>query len=97
MLDRVCGFLGVSYSPEDKSRLLEELSMARMKTNEAVNDTEVMVRLGQFKADEGSFIRKGKSGGWKDYFDEDMLRKMEAWKLKNCRELEVPVEKLWSS
>ena len=95
VVDKVCDFLSLEYSVGDKGRLLDQLSVEKMKTNEAVNDTALMVKLGQFKANEGSFIRKGKTGGWKDYFDDEAYAKMEAWKEANSKLYELPLDKLW--
>lgn len=96
IIDQLCEFLSVSYSHEEKENLLEELSVAKMKTNEAVNDTEIMVKLGQFKAGEGSFIRKGQTGGWREYFTDEQYAKMEQWKEDNCKLYDVPTDRLWS-
>ena len=60
MLHRVATFLDCSLTPEAKANLLNELSIDSMKKNEGTNDTDVMVRLGQFKTGEGEFVRRGK-------------------------------------
>lgn len=60
MLDRLSGFLDRPLTDADRAKVLEKLSIDAMKKNEATNDTDIMVRLGQFKQGEGSFVRKGK-------------------------------------
>ena len=71
-----------------------------MKKNEGTNDTDVMVRLGQFKSGEGEFVRRGKEGGWREYIEEgsQMMKTLEEWKDKNVKELQgrlPPLEKIW--
>ena len=83
-----------------KAQLLKELSIGSMKKNEGTNDTDIMVRLGQFKSGEGSFVRKGGEGGWRAYVGEgsEMMKALEEWRDKNVEELRgrlPPLEKLW--
>lgn len=95
VVDQVCSFLQVSLTEKEKGTLLDQLNINNMKGNIAIDDTELMVQLGLFKANEGSFILKGKSGGWKEYFDDEMMQEMEEWKERNCKLFDVPIEKLW--
>ncbi|TRY71899.1 hypothetical protein TCAL_16218 [Tigriopus californicus] len=95
VVDRLCAFLKVSLTHEEKETLLDHLNIKNMRANASIDDTEVMIQLGLFKENEGSFIRKGKSGGWKDYFDDEMIQEMEVWKERNCKLFDVPIEKLW--
>ena len=71
-----------------------------MKKNEGTNDTDMMVRLGQFKSGEGEFVMRGKEGGWREYIEEgsQMMKTLEEWKDKNVKELQgrlPPLEKMW--
>ena len=69
-MNQIISFLGLGskYSEAQILELLQNLSMEAMKTNEAVDDTELMIKLGMFKAGEGSFVRKGKTGGFREIF-----------------------------
>ena len=88
-------FLDVSYTDDQVSSLIEHLSIDKMKQNESVDDTKIMVKLGIFKEGEGSFVRKGETGGWRNRLDKEMLKTMADWKEKCCRNWEVPLDKLW--
>ena len=100
MLHSAAAFLGCTLTPEEETNILNELSIDSMKKNEGTNDTEMMVRLGQFKAGEEGFVRRGKEGGWKGYIGEDsqMMKALEDWKDKNVEEFRErlpPLEKIW--
>ncbi|XP_068629941.1 sulfotransferase 1B1-like [Battus philenor] len=84
---RVADFLGKQLTPEQTNALCSHLSFENFKNNQSVNIDEVR-RLGLLAENE-KFVRKGKSGGWKEYFDEDMARKAELWIAKNLEDTDL--------
>ncbi|XP_071332693.1 cytosolic sulfotransferase 3-like isoform X1 [Trachinotus anak] len=78
--DKLCCFLGLSPSVEEKERIRGEVQFDDMKRNNKVNYKTFSGM--DFKA--SSFIRKGKVGDWKNHFtvaqsevfDEDYKKKM---------------------
>uniref|UniRef100_A0A3Q1FW38 Sulfotransferase n=1 Tax=Acanthochromis polyacanthus TaxID=80966 RepID=A0A3Q1FW38_9TELE len=79
-IDKLCSFLGLSLSTEEKKSIRSKVQFSAMKDNTMVNYTT-------FKGlnfNKSSFVRKGKVGDWKNYFtvaqseafDEDYKQKM---------------------
>ncbi|KPJ06271.1 Sulfotransferase family cytosolic 1B member 1 [Papilio machaon] len=85
---RVADFLGKSFTKEQIVKLCEHLSIDNFKNNKSVN-YDVMKELGILISDGQSFIRKGKAGGWRDYFDEEMEQEAEKWMEKNLRDTDL--------
>ncbi|KAE8293626.1 Cytosolic sulfotransferase 2 [Larimichthys crocea] len=79
-MDKLCSFLGLSPSAEEKERIIDSVQFDKMKTNDMVNFSGVE----QMNLNVSSFIRKGKVGDWKNHFtvaqneefDEDYGEKM---------------------
>ncbi|XP_041802665.1 cytosolic sulfotransferase 3-like [Chelmon rostratus] len=79
-IDKLCRFLGLSPSAEEKQTIIGKVQFDEMKTNNMVNWTTF--RGMDFKV--STFIRKGKVGDWKNQFtvaqnekfDEDYKKKM---------------------
>ncbi|KAL1021527.1 hypothetical protein UPYG_G00014420 [Umbra pygmaea] len=79
-LDRLCSFLGLSSSEEEKERVKLGTQFDNMKNNNMVNYSTIPVM--DFKT--SPFMRKGKVGDWKNHFtvaqsekfDEDYKKKM---------------------
>ncbi|XP_023934547.2 luciferin sulfotransferase [Bicyclus anynana] len=67
---RVADFFGKTLSDEQVCRLVDHLSFDNFKKNKSVN-MESLQQSGVFTI-EGAFVREGKSGGWREYFDEEM-------------------------
>jgi len=70
-IHRVAEFLGKSYSDDQVDKLASHLHIDNFKNNPFVNmeqfrGTEAMHN------DRGSFIRKGKTGDWKNHFTPEM-------------------------
>ncbi|XP_075992914.1 luciferin sulfotransferase-like [Anticarsia gemmatalis] len=84
---RVADFLGKSLNQEQMDRLCDHLSIESFKKNKSINFEE-MKELGLLAKDE-SFIRKGKAGGWRDYFDEEMTQQAEQWIADNLRDTDL--------
>ncbi|CAB3255260.1 unnamed protein product, partial [Arctia plantaginis] len=86
-IQRVATFLGKQLSQEESDRLCEHLSFENFKNNKSINYEELR-ELGLLAPDQ-SFVRKGKSGGWRDYFDEEMTQQAEQWIADNLRDTDL--------
>ncbi|TKS77768.1 Cytosolic sulfotransferase 3 [Collichthys lucidus] len=79
-MDKLCSFLGLSPSAEEKERIIDRVQFDQMKTNNMVNHSGLKI----MNFNVSSFIRKGKVGDWKNHFtvaqneefDEDYGEKM---------------------
>ena len=72
---KVAKFLGKDVSDEMVEALVDHLSFKQMRNNPAVNKEERR-KLGLFTG-EGSFLRKGETGDWKNFFTDEMNRRMD--------------------
>ncbi|XP_045445705.1 sulfotransferase 1B1-like [Melitaea cinxia] len=84
-VERVSKFFGKKFTEKQIADLCEHLSIENFKVNKSVN-YDVMRELGILKAGAATFIRKGKAGGWRDYFDEEMTAEADKWIAKNLRD-----------
>ncbi|XP_026330043.1 estrogen sulfotransferase-like [Hyposmocoma kahamanoa] len=85
---RVCQFLGKQYSEDQIAKLCEHLHIDNFKINASVNeDVFKAVKFADEK--EEPFIRRGKVGGWRDYFDEEMTAQAERWIADNLRDTDL--------
>ncbi|XP_045491378.1 sulfotransferase 1C4-like [Colias croceus] len=84
---RVMEFFGKKFSDEQVKRLIDHLSIESFKNNPSVN-YDVMKELG-IMVGAKEFIRKGKAGGWRDYFDEEMTLQAEKWIADNLRDTDL--------
>ncbi|XP_075330893.1 cytosolic sulfotransferase 3-like isoform X2 [Odontesthes bonariensis] len=79
-IDKVCSFLGLSPSAEEKKNITSQVQFDNMKNNKMANYSTLQVL--DFKI--CPFMRKGKVGDWKnhftvgqsEYFDEDYKNRM---------------------
>ncbi|KAJ2939758.1 hypothetical protein O0L34_g17950 [Tuta absoluta] len=73
VIERVCKFFNKEYTAEQKEALAQHLSFDNMKKSHQFttrkDDGEPEVK----------FMRKGKSGGWVDYFDDQMRKEAEEY------------------
>ncbi|XP_068601622.1 cytosolic sulfotransferase 3-like [Brachionichthys hirsutus] len=89
-IDKLCSFLGLSPSEEERKLLRSELKFDQMKKNDMVNYS----LLPPMDVKVSPFMRKGKVGDWKnhftvaqnDEFDKDYKKKMMDPKLQFCTE-----------
>ncbi|XP_039863854.1 cytosolic sulfotransferase 2-like [Simochromis diagramma] len=85
-IDRLCSFLGISASAEEKERVISSVAFDSMKQNKMTNYSTVPV----MNQEVSPFMRKGKVGDWKNHFtvaqneqfDEDYKKKMKYPDLK---------------
>ncbi|XP_068453355.1 cytosolic sulfotransferase 3-like [Clinocottus analis] len=79
-IDKLCSFLGLSRSDEEKKRVMEAVHFDNMKKDKMANYSTIEVM--NFKI--SPFMRKGKVGDWKNHFsvaqneqfDENYKKKM---------------------
>ncbi|KAI9552926.1 hypothetical protein GHT06_020810 [Daphnia sinensis] len=76
-IQKVVSFLGKSLSEEQLTKLTEHLRVDQFAKNEAVN-YEVCKELG-FMNNSGHFIRKGKTGDWKNHFSPELNARIDLW------------------
>ena len=72
---RVAKFLGKEITDEQVKILADHLSFKKMKENKSVNHEAY--QDGKIMKKEGSFIRKGEVGDWKNYFTDEMNKRMD--------------------
>ena len=72
---KVAAFLGKSYSDEQINMLASHLHIDNFKKNPHVNKES----MSMVHKDRGNFIRKGKTGDWKNHFTPEMTAKFDAW------------------
>ncbi|KAI5632727.1 sulfotransferase domain-containing protein [Phthorimaea operculella] len=83
---KVAKFLNKEYTEEQIAGLCDHLSFDNFKKNKSVNFDVVKAIPGMTISGEEAFIRKGKSGGWRDYFDEEMMQQADTWMQQNLRD-----------
>ncbi|KAJ8722506.1 hypothetical protein PYW07_003686 [Mythimna separata] len=87
VIRRVGDFLGKELTEEQMARLCDHLSFENFKNNKSVNFEEL--REYDVLSPEEVFIRKGKAGGWRDYFDEEMTEQAQRWMEDNLRDTDL--------
>merc|ERR1740128_321186 len=80
-IEKVCKFLGKSLSEAQVQSLLNHLRFDNFAKNEAVNYNPA--KKGGFANDSGNFIRKGKTGDWKNHFSAELDARLDQWIRKN--------------
>ncbi|XP_054644726.1 cytosolic sulfotransferase 2-like isoform X2 [Dunckerocampus dactyliophorus] len=92
-MDKLCSFVGLSPSDEQKKSIAGMVQFDNMKKNNMANHSSISVM--DFKI--SHFMRKGKVGDWKnhftvaqnEHFDEDYKRKMTDPTLKFRTEIDI--------
>uniref|UniRef100_A0A2A4KBH0 Sulfotransferase domain-containing protein n=1 Tax=Heliothis virescens TaxID=7102 RepID=A0A2A4KBH0_HELVI len=87
VIRRVADFLGKEVTAEQLAHLCDHLSFDNFKQNDSVNFEELR-EYGVLSPDE-KFIRKGKAGGWHEYFDDEMTQQAEKWIQDNLRDTDL--------
>ena len=80
---KVARFLGKEVPEEKVEALVDHLSFKKMKNNQAVNKEDEVGKM--ILIDEGHFMRKGEVGDWKNYFTDEMNKRMDEAIEKNFR------------
>jgi len=78
---KVAKFLNKTLTDDQLTNLTEHLRFDNFKKNEAVNN-EAPKKMGLFNK-HGNFIRKGKTGDWKNHFSPELNRKVDEWIAQN--------------
>ncbi|CAK1545179.1 unnamed protein product [Leptosia nina] len=84
---RVSEFFGKTYTEEQVLALCDHLTFSNFKANPAVN-SDLLKDIGLVQPTH-EFIRKGKTGGWRDYFDEEMMVQSDKWIADNLRNTDL--------
>lgn len=71
---KVAKFLGKDISDEQVEVLVEHLSFKKTKEDTAVNKERMR---GRYLPGKGTFMRKGHVGDWKNYFTDEMNKRMD--------------------
>ena len=75
-IGKVADFLQIQLSKEEERQLEAHLSFSSMKVNSSVN-LEAFRDVIFNDIEGGGFIRKGEVGDWKNYFTEDMNKRID--------------------
>nr|CAH0104482.1 unnamed protein product [Daphnia galeata] len=86
-IEKVAAFLGKSYSDEVMAKLTEHLKFDNFQKNESVNN-ESGKKMGAMNED-GRFIRKGKTGDWKNHFSPELNSRIDEWIEKNLADSDL--------
>ncbi|KAI5632725.1 sulfotransferase domain-containing protein [Phthorimaea operculella] len=86
---KVAKFLNKEYTEEQIAGLCDHLSIDSFKKNKSVNFDIGSQIAGLMNSGEQGFVRKGKSGGWRDYFDEEMMQQADTWMQQNLRDTDL--------
>jgi len=76
-IQKIARFLGKDLSCDQLTKLTEHLRFDNFAKNEAVN-CEIGKELG-FMNNTGNFIRKGKTGDWKNHFSPELNNRIDEW------------------
>ncbi|CAH1980198.1 unnamed protein product [Acanthoscelides obtectus] len=85
---KVSEFFGKDYSREQYDSLVKHLDIENFRNNKSVN-YDILKHLGILKTGEAGFVRKGKSGGWEDYFTDELNQMANGWIKKHQEEIGI--------
>ncbi|XP_050663857.1 sulfotransferase 1E1-like isoform X5 [Leptidea sinapis] len=75
---KVAKFLRKTLTEDQVKSLCEHLNFNNFKKNASFDDG-ALVKLNFVKKGEAPFIRRGKVGGWRQYFDDEMMDQADRW------------------
>ncbi|KAM3963076.1 sulfotransferase 1C4-like [Aphomia sociella] len=84
---RVAQFLNKPVTEEQVVRLCDHLHIDNFKRNPSVNFDELKV-FGMLDRTQ-HFVRKGKVGGWRAYFDDEMTQQAERWMADSLQGMDI--------
>lgn len=85
---KVAKFLNKKLNDEQIEVLAKHLKFDNFKNNMSVN-YERYGEMGILNKGEQPFIRKGKSGGWRDDFDQEMTAQAQEWIKQNLKDTDI--------
>lgn len=88
VIEKISNFLGKQYSDQEICLLEDHLRIDNFKNNKSVNNDDHK-ELGILLSTEENFVRKGKSGGWKSYFDDDLNTEADIWIQENLKSFDI--------
>ncbi|CAF4843677.1 unnamed protein product [Pieris macdunnoughi] len=84
-------FFGKKYTKEQIRGLSQHLSFDNFKSNKSVNGEQTLLKTyGVINDGANSFIRRGKIGGWEDYFSDELKINAEQWMAENLAGTDLP-------
>lgn len=86
-IKRMAKFLDKEVTDEQVVKLCDHLNIDNFRKNESVNSMWLTRRVGDPDAE--SFIRKGKTGGWREHFDEEMTAQAQQWMRENLSDCDL--------
>ncbi|XP_059608211.1 luciferin sulfotransferase-like [Phlebotomus argentipes] len=96
VIEKTAKFLGKTLSKEQILTLADYLSFDKFSINPSVNreneDERISAALQTKKVDDFHFIRKGKSGSFREEMPEDLIEKFNEWTLKEIEKAKVDPE-----
>lgn len=81
VIDKTSTFLGRPVTASERATLLQHLSFESMKANPYVNLDEITDMLTKIHGQQRKthFMRKGKSGSWKEELSAASVQKLDEW------------------
>lgn len=73
-LERAAQFVGIPYTPTQFAAVVEQSSFSAMKKDEELHGAESYLNV---KEKRGNFIRRGKTDGWKEEMEPDLIVRVE--------------------
>lgn len=83
---KVSKFLGKSYRDDEIEKLADYLDISNFRDNAMVNSSELKECN---IIESGNFVRRGKSGGWKDTFTRELEDVADKWIADNLRDTDL--------
>ncbi|XP_044758929.1 uncharacterized protein LOC123316773 [Coccinella septempunctata] len=92
-IQKIADFLGKKLTPEQLQNLLDHVDIKKFRENKSLNNDHLVDAGLYVKNDDFSFIRKGKTGGWREIFTQEMNEEINKWFLEHVKEMpdfEIP-------
>lgn len=86
VIKRVANFFGKEFTNEEIAQLCQHLDINNFRNNKAVNFEGF---LNKDDTKDKVFIRKGKSGAWREHFDEEMTAQAQSWMNENLADTDL--------
>ncbi|XP_047988801.1 sulfotransferase 1C4-like [Leguminivora glycinivorella] len=84
----IADFLGKEATEEQIMKLCDHVDIKNFKKNESVNPSW-MTKMNGTVENNNNFIREGKTGGWREHFDEEMTAQAERWLRENLADSDL--------